>query len=89
MTNNVIPIIRNKLAIACFYMNALNAPLEELWKGKTGVINRILDVFNIRNLRYYVWVRDILQTVRECIVKDKEYTEQGPKKAMLYTLTCN
>ena len=55
-------------------------PPDDLWKGKNGVINRILDVFQIRNLGYYVWVRDILQAVRECIVSDKEYTGQLPKK---------
>ena len=79
-TNNVISSVGNKLAIACFYMNALNAPPDEFWKGKNGVINRILNVFQIRNLGYYVWVRDILQAVRECIVSDKEYTGQLPKK---------
>ena len=79
-TNNVISTMGNKLAIACFYMNALNAPPPELWKGKTGVINRILDVFQIRNRGYYIWVRDILQAVRECIVLDKEYVGQGPTK---------
>ena len=53
-TNNVISTMGNKLDIVCFYMNVLNAPPEELWKGKTGVINQILDVFQIRNLGYYI-----------------------------------
>ena len=68
-SNNLISTICTKQAIVCYYLNVCGAPPEDSWKGKDGVINQILDEFKIRNQGHYMWVRNIVEAVRECIVE--------------------
>ena len=70
----------NKLGVAFYYLNALDAAEEDTWKGKGGTINKILDTFKIQGKGYYIWVKTILTNVVECILKNVEYTGQNVKK---------
>ena len=67
----------NKLGVAFYYLNALDAAEEDTWKGKGGIIYKILDMFKIQGKGYYIWVKTILINMRECILKNVEYTGQN------------
>ena len=70
----------NKIGVGFYYLNFLGAPDESTWKGKGGTINKIMDAFKISGKGYYNWVKLILANVRECMIKNVEYTGQNVKK---------
>ena len=70
----------NKLGIAFLYLNVLKAAPEDDWGGTNGLINKMFDMLNLRHKGYFSWLKEILQAVRVCSIRNIEYTGQGIKK---------
>ena len=78
--HDVLTTKSNKLGIAFLYLNVLNAAPEDDWGGTNGLINKMLDMLNLRHKGYFSWLKEILQAVRVCFIRNIEYTGQGIKK---------
>ena len=78
--HDVLTTKSNKLGIAFLYLNVLHAAPEDDWGGTNGLINKMLDMLNLRHKGYFSWLKEILQAVRVCFIRNIEYTGQGIKK---------